>query len=260
MEGFRRVLSEHAVGRRIRRVEVLDTGVLHDVTTSGLQRALRGQKFGQPWRHGKQLVIPVTGPRDEHDTRAVLLHFGMTGSLRWATSSRSRHRHDRIVFEFGDGELCYRDMRKLQGLRFARSQDDVRRIIAGLGPDAADVSVAELRDQLTGLRRQVKPALVDQSVIAGLGNLLADEILWRARIHPRRSCAQLEPEDIARLHARMRTVLRQSIPQGRVPPRTTWLTGRRDDKSGSCPRCGTVLAHGRVGGRGTAWCPRCQDG
>lgn len=250
VEGFRRVLSDHAVGRRIRRVDVLDDDVLRDVTVDILQRALRGRTFDQPWRHGKYLVVPVAG-----SYKAVLLHFGMTGSLHWTTS---RHRHDRVVFGFGDNELAYRDMRKLHGLRLARGQNDVRRVLAELGPDAADLSADELRDQLTGLRRQVKPALVDQSIIAGLGNLLADEILWRARIHPRRSCAQLEPADLARLHARMRTVLRQSIPAGRVPPRKAWLTGRRDEKSGSCPRCGTTLAHGRVGGRGTTWCPHCQ--
>jgi formamidopyrimidine-DNA glycosylase len=251
VEGFRRVLADHVVGRRIRGVDVLDAGVLHGVTATALQRALRGRSFGQPWRHGKHLVIPVNGVDS-----AVLLHFGMTGSLHWASS---RHRHDRIVFGYEDNELTYRDLRKLHGLRFAHCNDDVRRLLAHLGPDAAQLSLSELQDQLSGLRRQIKPAIIDQSILAGLGNLLADEILWRARIHPRRSCAELEADDLARVHARMRTVLRQSIPQGRVPPRKSWLTGRRDEKSGSCPRCGSVLAHGRVGGRGTTWCPRCQQ-
>jgi formamidopyrimidine-DNA glycosylase len=254
VEGFRRVLADHAVGRRIRRVDVLDAGVLHDVTADRLRKALRDRKFGQPRRHGKRLIVPVAGRGSE----AVLLHFGMTGSLRWADSEKSRHPHDRIVFVFGQGELCYRDMRKLHGLWLVRDQDEIPRGLADLGPDAADLSRAQLRDLLTGLRRQVKPALVDQSVIAGLGNLLADEILWRAHIHPQRRCDKLEADDFARLHARMRTVLRQSIEAGRVPPRKTWLTGRRDEKSGSCPHCGSTLSHGRVGGRGTTWCPNCQ--
>lgn len=99
---------------------------------------------------------------------------------------------------------------------------------------------------------------MDQEVIAGLGNLLADEILWRARIHPRQSTADLSDAACRRLHARMRTVLRQAIPTGRVPPRKSWLTGRRDEPSGSCPRCGSSLSHGRAGGRRTVWCPSCQ--
>lgn len=168
-----------------------------------------------------------------------------------------RH-HDRVVFVYTDGELRYRDMRKLQGLRLTHHENDIRRILADTGPDALKVPKGQLREQLTGKRRQVKAALIDQSVIAGLGNLLADEILWRARIHPRRSCADLASGDVSRLHARMATVLRQSIRDGRVPPRPSWLTGRRDEESGSCPRCGTTLSHGRIGGRGTTWCPRCQ--
>jgi formamidopyrimidine-DNA glycosylase len=260
VEGFRRVVADHAVGRRICRVDVLDAGVLHDITAHGVQQVLRDREIRQPWRHGKRLVIPLTGRRNERteDRPAVLLHFGMTGSLRWADSRQDRHRHDRIVFGFGDGELCYRDMRKLHGLWIAHDQEEVQRLLADLGPDATDLSPAQLRDLLTGRRRQIKPALMDQSILAGLGNLLADEILWRAHIHPRRQCAQLEPNEMARLHGRMRTALRQSIEQGRVPPRKTWLTGRRDEKSGACPRCGSILCHGRVGGRGTTWCPHCQ--
>ncbi|MEU4605680.1 DNA-formamidopyrimidine glycosylase family protein [Kribbella sp. NPDC023972] len=252
VEGFRRVLADHAVGRRIRRVDVIDEGVLRNVSSDGLQRRLRGRRFRQPWRHGKRLIVPVTGGS------AVLLHFGMTGSLSWADSVQARHQHDRVVFEFTGGELCYRDMRKLHGLWFMRDDREVEGMLADLGPDAADVSRDQLRDLLTGLRRQVKVALMDQAVIAGLGNLLADEILWRAYVNPRRPCTGLQADDVARLHARMRTVLRHSIEVGRVPPRKTWLTGRRDEKSGSCPRCGTTLSHGRVGGRGTVWCPSCQ--
>jgi formamidopyrimidine-DNA glycosylase len=113
-------------------------------------------------------------------------------------------------------------------------------------------------NQLGGMRRRVKAALVDQSVLAGPGNLLADEILWQARINPRRTCAELSEDDLARLHARMRAVLRRSMRDERVPPRNSWLTGHRDDEPGSCPRCDAMLVHGRSGGRGTTWCPRCQ--
>ncbi|HEY3557223.1 MAG TPA: DNA-formamidopyrimidine glycosylase family protein [Kribbella sp.] len=254
VEGFRRVLADHAAGRPIRSVDVLDAGVLRDVAAGDLERALVGHRFRQPWRHGKNLVVPLTGSRREP---AVLLHFGMTGALYWATDEE-RHRFDRVVFGFRDGELRYEDLRKLHGLRLAPSRETVDRLLAHLGPDAAELSVTQLEDQLSGRRGQLKPALMDQSTIAGLGNLLADEILWRARIDPRRSCVQLRSGDIRRIHARMRTVLRQAVPSGRVPPRKSWLTGRRDDPSGACPRCGTTLAHARVGGRGTAWCPHCQ--
>lgn len=251
VEGFRRVLAAHAVGRPIRRVDVLDAGVLRDVTARHLAEVLPGRRFDQPWRHGKWLVTPV-------GTGALVLHFGMTGSLSWAEPEQGRHRHDRVVFTFADGELRYRDMRKLQGLRLADDEQEVRRLLADVGPDAAEVSRHELGELLAGRRGQVKPALTDQSLIAGIGNLLADEVLWRARIHPRTPCVHLGRDELTRLHTALGAVLRQSVKEGRVPPKKSWLTGRRDDPSGSCPRCATTLAHGRTGGRSTTWCPRCQ--
>lgn len=253
VEGFGRVLTEHALSDPVRDVEVLDKQVLRGVEPRRLRDSVRGRRFGRPWRHGKWLVVPF---RDEKPS--LLLHFGMTGSLEWAKPEQPRHRHDRVVFRFPDGELRYRDMRKLTGLRLARDDTERRDALADLGPDAAEVSRTQLADALSGVRRRLKPALVDQSVVAGLGNLLVDEILWRAKLNPYRSAASLRPADVARLHARMTTVLKQSVREGRVPPHPSWLTGRRDDPSGSCPRCGTPLRHARLDGRSTVWCPNCQ--
>jgi len=252
VEGYRRVLAAHAIGCPIERVDVRDAGVLREVTPRRLTEALRGRRFARPWRHGKWLVAPVD------DGGAVLLHFGMTGSLTWAEPGEDRHRHDRVVFGFPDGELRYRDARKLRGLWLERDREDVARALADLGPDATEVSRDELGALLAHRRATVKAALTDQSIVAGIGNLLADEILWRARIHPRTPGAHLGTAAIGRLHAAMTTVLRQSIKDGRVPPRPSWLTGRRADPSGSCPRCDTTLAHGRINGRSTTWCPHCQ--
>ena len=253
MESFRRVLAEHAVDRPIPDVLVNDVGALRGVDPARLRNSLRDKRFRTPRRHGKWLIVPITGGA------VLLVHFGMTGSLVWADDADDRQRHDRIVFVFARGELRYRDMRKLQGIRLLADEAALDRVLADLGPDASTVSRRRLGELLGGSRRQVKTALTDQATLAGLGNLLADEVLWRARIRPSRSCADLSPADIGRLHARMGGVLRQAVKDGRVPPRPSWLTGRRDEPSGSCPRCGSTLSHGRVNGRGTVWCPRCQS-
>ena len=248
VEGFRRVLAGHAVGRRIEDVVVRDAQVLRDVSAAGLRKTLTGRKFGEPRRLGKWLLTPLKGGPE-----TVVLHFGMTGSLHWETGEP--HRHDRVIFCFAGGELRYRDMRKLQGLRLAADDEALERLLAGTGPDALEVG--PLQDVLPG-RRQLKAALVDQSVLAGLGNLLADEILWRAKLNPYRKVSSVD--DLGPLRTTMRKTLREAVKAGRVPPRPSWLTGRRDEPSGSCPRCGTTLRHGRAGGRSTVWCPHCQPG
>lgn len=251
VEGFRTVVAEHGTGHRISRVEVLDAGVLHAVRPRELDQALVGRRLGSPDRHGKWLLAHTDGP-------TVMLHFGMTGELRFTGWDEPRHRHDRVVFVTDEGELRYRDMRKLQGLRLAPDDDAVAEALADLGPDASTVTREQLDAMLDDRRGAVKTVLVDQGVIAGLGNLLSDEILWRARIHPRLPSRDLTPEQRRRLHREMRGVLRSAMAAGRVPPRRSWLTGVRDDPSSSCPRCGTPLRHDRAAGRSTVWCPQCQ--
>ncbi len=249
VEGFRRV-ARHATERRIEHVDVRDAGVLRGTTERAMRDCLTHRRFGEPWRHGKYLGLPVT----ETDA-ALLLHFGMTGSLEWNTDE---HRHDRVVFGLDGGELRYRDMRKLTGLRLARDGRELDAVLDELGPDAMSVSREELAQRLGRRRRRLKGALMDQGFLAGLGNLLVDETLWRARLHPRRDTTDLSRSDVSRLHGRMRTVLRHGAEAERVPDRPSWLTGRRDAPDGHCPRCGVHLERGRVDGRSTVWCPHCQ--
>lgn len=251
VEGFRAVLAEHGTGRRIVHVAVADAGVLRGVSAARLARAMRGRRIGDPERHGKWLITRTDGP-------SLLLHFGMTGELHWAPSGEERHPYDRVMFAVRGGELRFRDMRKLQGITLAERPDDVDRVLSGLGPDALSVGRKDFRHALGGGRRTVKAAMLDQSSIAGLGNLLADEICWRARVHPRRPVHQFQSAEWEHLHGQMRRVLRTAIPTGRVPPRRGWLTGNRDGEHPQCPRCRCDLARGRVAGRGTVWCPRCQ--
>ncbi|MGP3999727.1 Fpg/Nei family DNA glycosylase [Streptomyces sp. 8N706] len=252
VEGFRETLVSCARGRRIERIDVADAGVLHGVTPGRLKRDLEGHRFTEPERHGKWLVAPTDGP-------TLLLHFGMTGQLVCCSASEPVDPHDRVVFTLDrdDDQLRYRDQRKLQGI-WLGGDETVERVLDEQGPDALTVDRAEFGARISGRRGSIKPALMEQSVIAGLGNLLVDEILWRARVHPSRPVRDLTGEEVRSIHTEMRRVLRASVKVGRVPPRPSWLTGRRDDPDATCPRCGTALRHSRVGGRRTVWCPRCQ--
>lgn len=104
----------------------------------------------------------------------------------------------------------------------------------------------------------LKSALMDQSVIAGLGNLLTDEICWRAKIHPSSALADLDQDDLRHLHAAMKRTLSTAVRHGRVPAIPRWLTRVRNDADPSCAHCGTRLKRGRIAGRTSLGCPHCQ--
>jgi formamidopyrimidine-DNA glycosylase len=246
VEGFKRYLNRHGAGRRIEGVDVLDPKMLR----SGSTRGLPGEELGRARRHGKWLLAGA-------GRATILMHFGMTGLLHWSAGGE-RHVHDRFVLRLEGGELSYRNMRRFGAVHVARGARGVDDLIGDLGPDALDVGPEEFHELLGRRRRSLKAALMDQTVIAGLGNLLVDEIAWRARIHPGTRLDRLSRERRDRYHECMTEVLRASIPRGRIPPDPGWLTGARDERPGACPRCGRALKRTTIAGRTTCWCPGCQ--
>jgi formamidopyrimidine-DNA glycosylase len=251
VEGFRRYFARFAAGRRVRSVAVADPLLLRNATPQGLGRAIRGRRFGAPERHGKWLIAPA-------GRAEVLFHFGMTGLLVWSRDERELHCHDRVVFRLEGGELRYRNMRRFGGVWLARSQHQREAITGSLGPDALELQAGEFAELLARRRGAIKPALMDQRLIAGLGNLLSDEILWRGRVHPRSPVSDLGAGRVSRLHAVMASVLRESNRHARVPPKRGWLTRARNERDARCPRCDAKLRRQTVGGRTAVWCPRCQ--
>jgi formamidopyrimidine-DNA glycosylase len=183
----------------------------------------------------------------------------MTGSLVWSGDEPQRHAHDRLVIEFEDGELRYRNMRKFGGIWLAKEARELEEIVARLGPDWLDVSREQLDDLLARRRASIKAALMDQRLAAGLGNLTADEALWQAQIDPRRPVRSLDDRERDLLYRKIQKVLHDSLPYGFVPGERTWLTGARGDRNGTCPRCGERLERVTIGGRTTVFCPREQS-
>ncbi|MGW0824949.1 Fpg/Nei family DNA glycosylase [Streptomyces sp. NPDC002845] len=252
VEGFRKMFEFCAKGRVVQRVDVRDAGVLHGVSARRLRDALEGRRLTKLERHGKWLLAHTGGP-------TLMLHFGMTGQLVCGHPDDVTEAHDRVLFTVSaDRQLRYRDQRKLQGLWLADDDSDVARLLADQGPDALAVAREEFEAALSSRRGRVKTVLTDQSVLAGLGNLLADEILWRARLRPTNRACDLSEADRRRLYTHMRRTLRSAVTAGCVPPRDSWLTGHRDDPAPACPRCGKPLRRSRMASRSTVWCPRCQ--
>jgi formamidopyrimidine-DNA glycosylase len=252
VEHFRRFFSDHAAGRTIERVLVPDPGILRGIDAKPLDRALRGNRFLKPDRHGKWLIAWTTGP-------TVLIHFGMTGDLSWAEGPAGRHRHDRVVFVLDRGELRYRNMRKFGGLWLAHDPDEVTRILGRLGPDALELKRRQFIVLLARRRGQLKPALMNQRLVAGLGNILVDEVLWQARIHPSTPVETLTDTQRDELFTKIRSVVRRSVERyDYVDGNRRWLSHVRGRPGARCPRCGADLARTVIGGRTTYYCPREQ--
>lgn len=188
VEGFRRLLQSHVVDEQITAVEVRDRGVLRDRSSDEFVQKLEGRRFGEPDRQGKWLLAPTDGP-------TLVFHFGMTGSLIWDGADGELQRFDRVSISVGNGRLIFRDQRKLRGLWLADDDDGLAKILGEQGPDALGLSGQRLTERLAGRNGALKSVLMDQRVLAGLGNMLSDEVLWRARIHPTRPFRDLQSRD-----------------------------------------------------------------
>jgi formamidopyrimidine-DNA glycosylase len=251
VEGFRRTFAKHAAGQFVRSVRGVDGTLLRNASPQRLARALRGRRFSQPGRRGKLLICGTDGP-------TLLFHFGMTGEFVWSDVRAGAHRHDRMTIVFDHGELRYRDMRKFGGIWLARDAAELDAIVGRLGPDWLEIGLRDFRRLLAQRRGSLKATLMDQALAAGLGNLIADESLWRARLDPRRPVSSLSDAEVARLYRAIRKVLDESLPYGLIPSNRRWLMSVRGDRDAHCPRCGTRLERVVIGGRTTVYCPNDQ--
>ena len=233
----------------------------------GFASALRGQTVTRLFRRAKYIVAELaSGDR-------LLIHLRMTGKLRFAGPGERPGQHDRVVLTLGDGRrLAFNDTRKFGRMTLAAAGSDP---LSELGPEPLDDAFTEdvLRRQLQGKHRMIKPLLLDQTTVAGLGNIYVDEALWHARIHPARRADTLKPAEIRRLHAAIREVLRRAVDNfgttlGEGEANFYSVAGRRGRNADAlrvfrrdglpCPRCGETLARTVVAQRGTHFCPHCQ--
>ncbi|HWC38035.1 MAG TPA: DNA-formamidopyrimidine glycosylase family protein [Acidimicrobiales bacterium] len=261
VELYRR-LAETALGRPIVTVRTPDLWYLkRGLTRASLRTALRGRSLTVARRIGKLLLIDTDAPDAEPGSvgPTLGLRFGMTGRLlvdehlgveRLAYSSdRYKPEWIRFAVEFGGGgRLAVVDPRRLGGV-FLDPDEDV------LGPDAASVGLAALRAALDRSRAPLKARLMDQARLAGVGNLIADEVLWRAGLDPRRPASSLTPAETRRLHRHLRAVITDLVERG-GSHMGDFLAARVP--GGRCPRDDEPLIRDQVGGRTTWWCPRHQ--
>lgn len=251
---FYRRAAEAAVGREIAAVDADDDWFLKgDTSAEALDAALVGERFTATDRIGKLLLLPVGSGH------VLGLRFGMTGRLLVDgaavietleySSDRDDPAWDRFAVHFADGgSMRLRDPRRLGGVELDPDVD-------ALGIDAFEATPARLRDRVLVGSVDLKARLLDQQRIAGIGNLIADETLWRAGLDPSRPADSLEDREIRRLSRHLRAVLDDFLRDGGSH------TGRLQEsrvRGGRCPKDGEVLDRRTIGGRTTYSCPRHQ--
>ncbi|MFW5742691.1 MAG: Fpg/Nei family DNA glycosylase [Spirochaetota bacterium] len=253
VEYLREYAAATSLHREIAHTSLGDERLLAGTSRQLLARRLTGDAFDAARRHGKHLFLTL---RDS--AGALMLHFGMTGTLR-AYGSGEAPEHTRLTIDFADGShLAYLNTRLLGRIAIT---DDVDEYVRGegLGPDALEVSLTALEGIVRGARGAIKSTLMNQHRLAGLGNIYTDEILFHARIDPRRACGEVDDEDLERLHAKIGEVCRTAIDAHADPERMpeSWLIRRRAPGE-SCPVCGGTVTKAVVGGRSAYLCERCQ--
>lgn len=257
VELYRRRLDAHALHRKINDVVVSDARILGDLKEAQFIKRLKGNRLERSRRHGKHLLVQLA--RDGWLT----MHFGMSGDLCYVEPPEVEVPYDRVRLAFDGGALAYVNRRMLGRIGLA---DDADAFVAAeeLGPDALDpvFDLAALEGALDG-RRDLKSVLMDQSVVAGIGNLYADEILFQARLHPKMPGRSLSKARRKALFGRIGEVLRTAIDCGAGAeqflerlPRGALLPQRHE--GGICPRCGSDLLTLKAAGRTSFYCPRCQ--
>jgi formamidopyrimidine-DNA glycosylase len=264
VEFVARQLRADLVGRRIRRAEVFWPRAIQWLAVPEFEAGLAGRVVTAIDRRGKYLLIYLD------DGAVLLVHRRMSGNLRLAAPDEDEP-YVRVAITLDDGRrLLYTDPRKFGRLALARAEE-LPALFAALGPEPLDASftVEALAARLAGRRGPIKAALLDQSVVSGLGNIYADEALFRAGLHPLRPAGSLDSAEVAALLAGIVGALRAGIEHGGTTfsrYRDAYGESRMNrqhlqvyQRTGEpCHRCGTPIERIVVAQRGTHFCPSCQ--
>jgi formamidopyrimidine-DNA glycosylase len=268
VETVRTRLEPLLVGRRLERVEIHDPRLTRPFDPARVAAELEGERIVAVDRRGKYLIVRF------ESGRVLLIHLRMTGNLLHGSGASVPpvDPHQRAVVRLDDGsDVVYRDVRRF-GTWLVVEPDELEPYLrdrVGHEPLVRSFTTKRLAEALAGRRTPVKSAILDQRRLAGVGNIYADEALWRARIHPQRPAGEVDLAELKALHGGIRAALKAGIErQGatlrdyRTPDGGSGamqhefkVYGREGEP---CDRCGTPIEKIRAAGRGTWYCPNCQ--
>ncbi len=275
VETLRRSLAKNVLGHVILGVKVRRDSVING--SAKPKALLCGLRIDQLIRHGKQLAILGTMPekdtadRESPINRCICVHLGMTGSLRYVASHHVMDPHCHVVWRLdGRAQLRFRDPRRFGGIWTFDSLSALRnQRWSRLGQDALTIKPKHLHEKLLATRRAIKAALLDQQVIAGLGNIYVDELLFACRLNPMLPANRLTIQQVRPLVTKMKRLLAQAIEAGGSSLRDyVDSDGRRGKfqqlhqvygrEALPCRKCGLPLSKSQVAGRTTICCHQCQ--
>lgn len=268
VETVRRSLLPVVLEKPIEKVEIPYPRILQHITVQDFQAQLLGRRFLDLTRRGKYLIFDLEGELE------LVAHLRMTGRLiYYSDSAIGRAKHTSAIFSFGSlGELRFEDVRKFGTLDLVKEgeYDQIKGLKElGVEPLSKEFTWQLLAEMTKGRSAKIKGLLLDQSKIAGLGNIYVDESLFLAKIHPERTAQSLKQAEIKRLHRAIQEVLAEAI-EGQGTTLRDYRTGYGREgsfqnklqiygkKGEKCPRCGVDLEHKKVAGRTSHYCPACQ--
>lgn len=267
VETLVRGLRKSVIGRRIREVRLGKTDFIDDPAL--LERGLPGCRIAAIERYGKYFLLRFVSGANGHSAPALLVHLGMTGHLAAHRPAEPAPKHTHVVMPLDDGrELRYTDPRRF-GRMALLAGASLDAVLGKLGQEPMEVTLAEFRRRLAGRRARIKSLLLNQGFLRGVGNIYADESLWRARIHPMRFGDSLTAPQARDLRRAIRRILGEAIRLGGSSisdyrdaegrPGFFQLRHRAYDREGKpCLRCRARIRRIIVAGRSSYFCPRCQ--
>lgn len=267
-----RALQGLLTGRQVVRVDGMDwPAMFPNASSVEMKESLEGRLVTGVARRGKYTVLNFEGGET-----SVLIHRKMSGNLLWHPSPEGTIAHTHFLLQFlGGAELRFVDTRKFGRVHLFRSEASRQSFLASLGPEPLDLGPAHLRELLQNRRTRIKSLLLDQSFLAGIGNLYADEALWEAKIHPRRMANSLGRAEAHRLARAIHAVLMRGIENGGTTFATYLSAGGerganqnflhvygRGQLPGraaqACSRCGSAIRRDVIAQRSSHYCPKCQ--
>ncbi len=252
VETFKRYLDKTSLKQLIIDIKVVDNRILN-TEEAHLRKSLKGKRFESSIRHGKYLLVYLK-------PRYLVMHFGMSGDLEYYDNKEEPPKFSKVIFQFNNGfNLAYISIRMFGKVSVANSIEEFIED-KKLGPDAYKMTLEEFQEAVKRRSAIAKNALLNQSFIAGIGNIYSDEILFRTKIHPKTNINSLSDSQVKELFVNIKEVLEYGIKKkGDLSTYSNKFLIPHRKKEEKCPICNSNITRFEISGRHGFFCPSCQS-